>query len=666
MGAGLVLLPTLAVVVLGGGIWQADREARREAAAVRQTLQQQRTDEFAAALGREADLFPEEPSERFALGLRHPELAEEPELDAECDDWVPLDAERVAPCGIEPRVHASAAHLASDDPDHDPRDFSFRLRSARQEAYLHLYVEVSDDAVVPVGRRIDEADHLRIVASVPDAGGVAVPERFVLALGAGGEVLPHAVTRRWRPGAGAPRGPWGRAQSAEYRRPAGAWRTTADGYALELRLPLRTLGPGWRAAELGLAVVDVDPSPAAASGLDRRRMWVVPEQVGSFADVAPDAAAFVRALAARDRADAEGLLAIFDARGRELLARVDEVATPDPELRALVRESVDATLRGESVQESPLGLTTAPITGRDGPLGIAVFRDEAHGSAPPISRVLLALPTTAAVVAAALLLLFLLLGYTRRLSARILALVEDVGAERDANDEIGALSRHLDEVVTRERAQRDYLEELPRILGHETLGPLGVVKMAIGELPGEDPRRAAAERAVGSIEELVEDLREATTLEEALERGEWITIDLVAFIREYAAADAEASSSPLDLRLPDEPVRLRVIERRIDQLLDKLIANARDFSDGSPVAVSVQRDGAQVRLRVENRGSQLPEGVGAEQLFAPMSSWRKRTTERHLGLGLYVVRLVAEQHGGEVNAENVGDEGVAFEVRLPL
>ena len=55
----------------------------------------------------------------------------------------------------------------------------------------------------------------------------------------------------------------------------------------------------------------------------------------------------------------------------------------------------------------------------------------------------------------------------------------------------------------------------------------------------------------------------------------------------------------------------------------------------------------------------------AEQLFAPMWSGRKRTTERHLGLGLYVARVIAEHHGGAIRAWNTDDDHVIFEVTIP-
>ena len=53
------------------------------------------------------------------------------------------------------------------------------------------------------------------------------------------------------------------------------------------------------------------------------------------------------------------------------------------------------------------------------------------------------------------------------------------------------------------------------------------------------------------------------------------------------------------------------------------------------------------------------------QVFDSMVSVREDSSDRHLGLGLYVAKLIAEGHGGRITAENA-DGGVRFSVILPL
>ncbi|MGH8196168.1 MAG: ATP-binding protein, partial [Woeseiaceae bacterium] len=68
-------------------------------------------------------------------------------------------------------------------------------------------------------------------------------------------------------------------------------------------------------------------------------------------------------------------------------------------------------------------------------------------------------------------------------------------------------------------------------------------------------------------------------------------------------------------------------------------------------------------IAVTNPGPPLPERMRS-QLFDSMVSVRPDESGKHLGLGLYIARLIAVGHGGSIAALNV-EGGVSFEVRLP-
>ena len=77
--------------------------------------------------------------------------------------------------------------------------------------------------------------------------------------------------------------------------------------------------------------------------------------------------------------------------------------------------------------------------------------------------------------------------------------------------------------------------------------------------------------------------------------------------------------------------------------------------------------GTRLRLSVENEGPALPAAMHG-RLFDSMVSVRGKQVgdEPHLGLGLYIVRLIAEFHGGIVRADNRADgRGVVIAVVLP-
>jgi signal transduction histidine kinase len=102
------------------------------------------------------------------------------------------------------------------------------------------------------------------------------------------------------------------------------------------------------------------------------------------------------------------------------------------------------------------------------------------------------------------------------------------------------------------------------------------------------------------------------------------------------------------------------------QMLDKLIDNAVDFSaDGATISVVLRADAFFAELSVANPGPPLPP-EGATKLFESLWQSRAEADKRpHFGLGLYIVRLIAEFHGGTARAANLPDNsGAIFSVRL--
>jgi signal transduction histidine kinase len=110
----------------------------------------------------------------------------------------------------------------------------------------------------------------------------------------------------------------------------------------------------------------------------------------------------------------------------------------------------------------------------------------------------------------------------------------------------------------------------------------------------------------------------------------------------------------------------------IVQMLDKLVDNAVDFSaEGATISVVLRADATHAELSVANPGPPLPPEA-TTKLFE--SLWQSRANENdppqdrlrpHFGLGLYIVRLIAEFHGGSARAANLPeDAGAIFTVRL--
>ena len=124
----------------------------------------------------------------------------------------------------------------------------------------------------------------------------------------------------------------------------------------------------------------------------------------------------------------------------------------------------------------------------------------------------------------------------------------------------------------------------------------------------------------------------------------------------------------LTIEVPPNAVRVRCAPDLLAQALDKLVDNAMTLSaDEDQVTVLLRPKGEFCGLVVRNTGSSLPDELTSRLFDSLVSVREKRGKSAHLGLGLYIVRLVAAAHDGAVSARNLpGGKGVEFEIRLPL
>jgi signal transduction histidine kinase len=165
-------------------------------------------------------------------------------------------------------------------------------------------------------------------------------------------------------------------------------------------------------------------------------------------------------------------------------------------------------------------------------------------------------------------------------------------------------------------------------------------------------------------------MSEATRLEPGLAATEREPYDMAAVLRGCVAGYRQANPGrEILLAEPGAPVSVLGAPDLMAQLVDKLVDNALGFArPGTPVKVALACHGRTAALTVENQGPPLPaQMIG--RLFESMVSLRPSGGERepHLGLGLYIVRLIAAFHGGEASArDRDGGDGVIVLVSIPL
>jgi dedicated sortase system histidine kinase len=297
------------------------------------------------------------------------------------------------------------------------------------------------------------------------------------------------------------------------------------------------------------------------------------------------------------------------------------------------------------------------------------------------------LAVTLAIVAASLV---ILLGFATRLTTRIRRLhseaeqaIDPQGRVRgsitatSAQDEIGDLTRTTAAMLARLNDYNAYLEAMAGRLSHELRTPVAVVRSSLDNLKAHElPKDAQVyvERAgegVDRLARLISRLSEATRLERLLESAERERFDLTQLVE--GCVEGYRSAYPgraFDYIHPPSKIEVAGVPDAIAQALDKLVENAVDFGDEDhAIIVALASAGRHAKLSVTNHGPLLPEGVVGAGLFDSLVSHRPVAGRReaHLGLGLFIVRLVAEAHGGRVRAQNLPDKsGARFEVEVLL
>jgi len=222
-------------------------------------------------------------------------------------------------------------------------------------------------------------------------------------------------------------------------------------------------------------------------------------------------------------------------------------------------------------------------------------------------------------------------------------------------------------------------DEFLAILSHELRNPLMPIRTSLyilerGEPGSDNVRRAMATmtRQVQHLARLIDDLLDVTRITRGkmeLRREPLVLQEVAARAVEDHAAAAEAAGLTLSSDLALEPLRIDGDPTRLAQVIGNLLGNAIKFTPaGGQVWLEVAREAHEAVVRVTDTGV----GIGPEiagQLFEPFAQ-ADHTLERSrggLGLGLALVKLLAEMHGGQVAMQSQGEgSGAEFIVRLPL
>jgi len=271
-------------------------------------------------------------------------------------------------------------------------------------------------------------------------------------------------------------------------------------------------------------------------------------------------------------------------------------------------------------------------------------------------------------------------GRVRRLSGAVSRAMED-GVDPDIlplvhdRDELGELARNNEKLLQAVADYNQYLQTLAGKLSHELKTPLAITRSSLDNLASQEldqDSRRYLERAREGLDRqtaIVRAMSEASRLEASIRVAEWEDIDLLGLLNHCAEAYATVHTGrKLVIDLPPGPALVTCAPELLAQALDKLVDNAMSLSsEDDTVSISLARSEDQYHIAVRNTGTRLPDEF-QNRLFDSLVSLRdKRGPTPHLGLGLYIVRLVAAAHNGAVQAQNLPDDGgVEFLISLPV
>ena len=633
------------------------------------------------------------------------------QLDGYIEDWGPY-ASRMQYYGLN--------HLIYSRNQYKPESFSFRHQVGSHKGYLYVVFQVVDDNIVyrqPNSLRLDRSDHIQIALQ----GTNGKFYRYLLTTQSPG----------WINGYLMPSGTTNPVPIKTEVRIKGEWQETKLGYNVEIRIPISMIGDkigfaildvddkitrkveaiistaGTRKIEeMGTIVV---PSPEIEKILKRlesksSRIWVVDWNsrvialAGSLTNqekqVDPDETI------ADEQVGEQSILSGLSRLFYQLILKqpakefVDDLSTASslegPEMESAVQGTPATRWRQTPDQRVNILTAAYPIKSGDRTVGAVVLEETSNSILILQNRAMEILINLS--VLAFLFAVIILLTFATRMSMRISRLRDDAdnaigsdgrvkGAMTDsqAGDELGDLTRSFSDMLVRLSQYNRYLETMASKLSHELRTPISVVRSSLDNLDlenlDEDSRKITgrAREGVERLSNIITRMSEATRLEQTLQQEERVDFDIEKVIEGCVEGYRLVHPDQVFEFVVDKKGHELVINGEPDliaQMLDKLVSNAIDFSEqGAPIVVKLLRKNKVVKLVVLNQGPVLPEEMQSS-LFDSMVSVREKRGggEPHLGLGLYIVRMITEFHRGSVTASNRDDnvKGVMFNILIPL
>ena len=346
--------------------------------------------------------------------------------------------------------------------------------------------------------------------------------------------------------------------------------------------------------------------------------------------------------------------------------------------------TLDSVERGEI--DTPAGevrYVAVPVEGGEGdaPLGtfvVSIFMADEQEQVADAVRVI-------AIVAGVVLLLGSIVAFS--IVGRVLAPIRELrdaarsvsGTQMDrrievqGSDEVAELARTfngmLDRLAVAFASQREFIRDV----SHELRTPVAVSRghlelLAQGHITGEEERREAVALVTGELDRMSRFVDELLLLAKA-ESPDFLRLETVPLedLADELLAKAQATADR-PWRLDESSSRSIVADRqRLTQAVMNLVQNAIAHTEiDDEIGIGTAVNGAEARIWVRDTGVGIPASE-QRQIFGRFSRGSlSRGRYDGTGIGLAIVRAVAEAHGGRVRVTSREGAGARFEIILPV
>ena len=244
------------------------------------------------------------------------------------------------------------------------------------------------------------------------------------------------------------------------------------------------------------------------------------------------------------------------------------------------------------------------------------------------------------------------------------------------NDEVAFLAERFNTAASRIEALVGSHKSLLANASHELRSPLTRIKMGLELMHGSQSEAAIQRlkdeirRNINELDQLIAEILLASRLDSAqADVGTFETVDLTGL----AAEECAKSGAELQV-LSESAITVQGVPKLLRRLMRNLLENANRYaksglnpSSTQPVVLSLNLEANSVVLRVTDRGPGVPAEL-RERIFEPFYR-APGASERDggVGLGLALVKSIAQRHGGSVRCEAAASgQGACFVVTLPV